>query len=75
VRQEYLVFAVVNTVTLLQGLAVVAFVRHGLGQDDAFVLQIANVTSIALGTVIRFLAYRRWVFLAVGTSVTSAGPR
>jgi putative flippase GtrA len=54
---------------------VAAFVRHSLGQDDAFVLQIANVTSITLGTVIRFLAYRRWVFLAVSASVTSAGPR
>jgi putative flippase GtrA len=26
------------------------------------VLQAANVASICLGTVIRYLAYRRWVF-------------
>ena len=63
-RREYLLFAVVNGLTLLQGLAVVAFVRHGLGQESALVLQVANVVSIALGTVVRFLAYRRWVFPA-----------
>jgi putative flippase GtrA len=28
------------------------------------VLQLANVGSIALGTVVRFLSYRRWVFVA-----------
>ncbi|WP_369253410.1 GtrA family protein [Geodermatophilus amargosae] len=61
-RREYLVFAVVNGLTLLMGLAVVAFVRHPLGQEHALVLQAANVASIGLGTVVRWFAYRRWVF-------------
>ena len=64
VRREYLLFALVNGATLLQGLAVVWFVRHPLGQESALVLQAANVGSIAVGTVIRFLAYRTWVFPA-----------
>jgi putative flippase GtrA len=63
-RREYLLFAVVNGVTLLQGLAIVWAVSHPLGQESALVLQVANVSSIALGTVIRYLAYRRWVFPA-----------
>ena len=63
-RREYLLFAVVNGVTLLQGLAIVWLVRHPLGQESALVLQVANVGSIAMGTVIRYLAYRRWVFPA-----------
>ena len=63
-RREYFVFAVVNGLTLLLSLAVVAFVRYPLGQDGSLVLQLANVGSIALGTVIRFLSYRRWVFMA-----------
>ena len=42
----------------------VALVRYPLGQDGALVLQIANIGSIALGTVIRYLCYRRWVFPA-----------
>jgi putative flippase GtrA len=62
VRREYLLFALINGITLLLGLAIVAFVRYPLGQEHALVLQAANVFSIALGTVIRFLSYRRWVF-------------
>jgi putative flippase GtrA len=63
-RREYGLFIAVNGVTLLQGLAIVWLVRHPLGQTDALVLQAANVGSIAAGTVVRFLAYRRWVFPA-----------
>jgi len=62
VRREYLLFALINGLTLLMGLAVVAFVHHVLGQDDALVLQIANIGSIGAGTLVRYLAYRRWVF-------------
>jgi putative flippase GtrA len=59
-----LVFATVNGATLLLGLAVLGFVRHGLGQTDALVLQAANVASIAVGTLVRLVVYRRWVFPA-----------
>ncbi|MGY5886030.1 GtrA family protein [Modestobacter lacusdianchii] len=64
VARQYLVFAAINGATLLLGLAVVAVVRYPLGQDSALVLQVANVGSIVLGTVIRYLGYRRWVFRA-----------
>ncbi|MCZ2838572.1 GtrA family protein [Modestobacter sp. VKM Ac-2985] len=64
VARQYLVFAAINGVTLLLGLTVVAVVRYPLGQDSALVLQVANVGSIVLGTVIRYLGYRRWVFRA-----------
>ncbi|CAB4933591.1 unannotated protein [freshwater metagenome] len=64
VRREYLMFAAINGATLVLGLLVVALVRYPLAQDSAVVLQIANVGSIALGTVIRYLSYRRWVFPA-----------
>jgi putative flippase GtrA len=70
VRREYLLFAVVNGVTLLLNVGVVAFVRYPLGQESALVLQLANVASIAVGTVIRYLSYRRWVFPALPTVVT-----
>jgi putative flippase GtrA len=66
VRREYAAFAAVNAVTLLLTLGTVALVRYPLGQDGALVLQVANVAAIATGTVIRFLAYRRWVFVAHG---------
>jgi putative flippase GtrA len=62
--RQYLVFMVINGVTLLLGLAIVAFVRYPLGQEDALVLQVANVGAIALGSVVRYFSYRRWVFTA-----------
>ncbi len=61
-RREYTVFVLVNVVTLLLGLGLVAFVHYPLGQDSALVLQITNIASIGLGTVIRWFSYRRWVF-------------
>jgi len=63
-RQEYVRFLAINVVTLLMGLGIVAAVRYGLDQEGALVLQIANVASIVLGTLIRYLSYRRWVFPA-----------
>ena len=68
VRRSYALFVAVNATTLLIGLAIVWFVRYPLGQESALVLQAANVFSIALGTVIRFRAYRRWVFPARATA-------
>jgi putative flippase GtrA len=64
VRREYVRFALINALTLMLGLAIVGFVRHPLQQDSALVLQVANVASIAIGTVVRYLSYRRWVFPA-----------
>jgi putative flippase GtrA len=63
-RREYALFLAINGITLVLGLFIVWLVRYPLGQESALVLQLANVGSIALGTVLRFLAYRRWVFLA-----------
>jgi putative flippase GtrA len=76
VRREYLLFAVVNGATLLLNIGAVAFVRYPLGQESPLVLQVANVAGIAAGTVIRYLAYRRWVFPAEtspGQATTSSG--
>ncbi|WP_347057889.1 GtrA family protein [Blastococcus sp. HT6-30] len=61
-RREYWRFAAVNGAALVVGLGIVAFVRYPLDQQSALVLQGANLVSIALGTVLRFLGYRRWVF-------------
>lgn len=61
-RRESLLFGLVNGLTILLGLAVVAVVRHPLGQQGPLVLQAASLAGIAAGTVIRFAVYRRWVF-------------
>jgi putative flippase GtrA len=64
-RREYALFVAINGITLLLGLLIVWLVRYPLAQEGALVLQVANIASIALGTVLRFLAYRRWVFVAL----------
>jgi putative flippase GtrA len=73
-RREYLLFAAINGLTLLLGLAIVAFVRYPLGQDSALVLQAANVASTVVGTVIRYLSYRRWVFPATEPGASATEP-
>jgi putative flippase GtrA len=64
-RREYMRFTGINGLTLLLGLGIVAVVRYPLGQESVVVLQAANVASIVVGTVVRYLAYRQWVFPAV----------
>ena len=63
-RGEYLRFAVINGATLLLGVLTIAVVRHPLGQESPVVLQLANIGSIVVGTVIRYVCYRAWVFPA-----------
>lgn len=64
VRREFLLFAIINGITGLLNLAIVAFVRYALHQDSAVVLQAANVFGIGAGTMIRYGSYRKWVFPA-----------
>jgi putative flippase GtrA len=73
-RREYLLFAAVNGVTLALGLVVVWLVSGPLEQDSSLVLQLANIGSIALGTILRFICYRRWVFLATDEAPDRDGP-
>ena len=72
VRREYLLFAVINGLTLLLGLTIVGFVRYPLGQESALVLQVANVVSTVFGTLIRYVSYRRWVFPAAAGDAADA---
>lgn len=62
VKREYPIFFFVNALTLVLSLLMLAFVHYTLGQTDTLVLQVTNIASIAIGTVIRFAAYKRWVF-------------
>jgi putative flippase GtrA len=73
-RREYALFVAINGITLLLGLFIVWLVRYPLSQEGVLVLQTANVGSIALGTVLRFLAYRRWVFMDPAHRSLAPGP-
>jgi putative flippase GtrA len=71
-KREYSLFFFVNGLTLLLSLAIVAAVRYPLGQDGALALQVANVASIAIGTLIRFASYRTWVFVSANAPAAIA---
>jgi putative flippase GtrA len=73
-RREYVVFLAINGLTLLLGLTILGVVRYPLGQESAVVLQAANVFSIALGTAVRYLSYRQWVFPAAAPDPTPGRP-
>lgn len=63
-KREYGLFVALSAMSLLMGLLVIGMVRYGLGRTDVFALQLANITSIFVGSVFRFWAYKRWVFPA-----------
>jgi putative flippase GtrA len=68
VRRSFALFTVINVCTLVLGAAIIWFVRYPLDQERLLVIQAANIASIGLNSVLRYLAYRRWVFPAVPDS-------
>ncbi len=74
IRREYPIFILVNTLTLVLSLLMIGFVHYGLDQSDPLILQLTNIASIAIGTIIRFTAYKRWVFPRVTTTVATSVP-
>jgi putative flippase GtrA len=64
VRRSVTLFTLVNLGTLVLGAVIIWFVRYPLGQERLLIIQLANIGSIGLNSVVRYLAYRRWVFPA-----------
>ena len=60
--RETVLFFVYNGVGLLIQLSCVAIVQDGLGLGSKAWYNIANLMGIALGTLFRFYAYRKWVW-------------
>ena len=61
--RESVLFFVFNGIGLLIQLGVVAAVTHGLGLNDKFSYNLANVVGVGVATIFRLYCYRRWVFL------------
>jgi putative flippase GtrA len=70
IRRSFALFTLINLGTLVLGAAIIWFVRYPLDQERLLVIQLANVGSIALNSVLRYLTYRRWVFPAVTAPAT-----
>ena len=62
VHHEALLFALTNGVALLIQAGCVGFSHHFLGQESLVAENVAKLVGIALGTLFRFWAYRRFVF-------------
>ena len=61
--RETVLFFVFNAIGLLIQLACVAIVVDGANLQGKVWYNLANLTGIGLGTLFRFWAYRKWVFL------------
>jgi putative flippase GtrA len=64
VRREYTLFFVLNAIGLGISLACLGFAEHVLGLHGTIAFNLfGNVLGTGLGTVFRFWAYKRYVFL------------
>jgi putative flippase GtrA len=71
-RRETILFFVFNGIGILITDGVVAVVQHGLGLNDNFSFNVANLIGIALATLFRLYSYRRWVFLYADAEAPAA---
>ena len=63
IHREYVAFMLISLVGLLITLGCVAFTRYVLDMDSRLAFNISgNVVGLAISTVFRFWAYRRFVF-------------
>ena len=63
-RREIVLFFGVNGIAMVISLACLAFSHYVLGLTSAIADNIsANIIGIGLGTLFRFVSYRRWVFI------------
>jgi len=64
VHREAVLFVVLNVIGLIIAEVVIALTTYGLGLKDPLAYNAASVLGTGLGTIFRFYAYRKWVFLA-----------
>ena len=65
-KREAVLFVVLNLVGLAIAEVVVGLVTYGLGLHGQLEYNAASFVGTGFGTIFRYFAYRRWVFLAPG---------
>ena len=60
--RELVVFAAINVGCAVVPIGTLAFSHYVLGLTTPFADNAATVVGIAIGTVLRYLGYKRWVF-------------
>lgn len=68
--REYLIFYALNAAGLLIALLVIGFTEYSLGMHGQLAYNMAQVTATAIGTLFRYWAYKKWVFLPLATHAT-----
>jgi putative flippase GtrA len=63
--REGTLFVLLNVVGLVIAEVVIALTTYGLGYKSALAYNAASVLGTGLGTIFRYFAYKKWVFLAV----------
>ena len=64
--REATLFVALNLVGLLIAEVVIAITTYGMGYRDQFSYNAASVIGTGLGTIFRYFAYKKWVFLKPG---------
>jgi putative flippase GtrA len=64
VHREAVLFIALNVVGLIIAEVVIAATTYGLGLKDPLAYNAASFVGTGLGTIFRWYAYRKWVFLA-----------
>jgi putative flippase GtrA len=62
--REGILFVALNVVGLLIAEAVIGCTTYVLGYKDPIAYNMASLVGTGLGTIFRYFAYRKWVFLA-----------
>lgn len=69
--RELVVFAAINLVCAAVPVLTLAFSHYALGQTTPLADNVATVTGIAIGTALRYVSYKRWVFTGAQLPVAS----
>lgn len=67
--REILLFALLNVVGLLIAEAVIAFTAYALDERGNLAYTLASIAGTGLGTIFRYFAYKKWVWLAPGEPI------
>jgi putative flippase GtrA len=68
--REGSLFVLLNLVGLVIAEMVIGLTTYGFGFKSALAYNAASVLGTGLGTIFRYFAYKRWVFLAAPTTAT-----
>lgn len=70
--RELLLYAIINVLGVLIGVATLAFSHYTLDLRTPLADNVSTVLGIALGTVVRYVGYKRYVFItpSAGTALS-----